>query len=267
MEGKKILILTMSCNQPYYQALLSCVRDTWAKPLIKNEYENITWFAYTSCDEKHPEPGIYWDDHMIYVDCPDDLTHSYLKTQMAYNFVKLAGVEFDYVVRTNTSVFINIKNLIERVNEVTGYEILARSMYMRDLGYFCFIGFFLGCNRDIFDVGMSANNEYIRDEFGNVIPSNDDTIFSVRIFNVLKEHTMNGPINKQGDILPAYKVYDKDDVPDNLFQLPQKDYMFDPEIVNDYVCIRYRSMYDKGDDRKKKGREMEHCYELYNALK
>lgn len=263
----------MSCNVPYFQALLGAAKDTWAKSLLHNKYKDVTWFSYTACDEKHPNPHIDFKDHMIYVDCPDDLHHTYEKTQKAYNMVKDI-VDFDYVIRTNTSVFVNVDKLIERVNEVEYDDIIGRcTKYYHtnkrggdDFISYIIIGFFMGMRREFFDIAMSAHNDYNVNKYGEVIHTNDDVIMSLRLFDVLG--VINNVAINKNDICPAYKVYIPGDEPETIKELPKKDFFFEPDFINDYVMTRVRSLYrTKHIDRSAKTHEIEHIYELYNALR
>lgn len=263
----------MSCNQPYFKGLLGAVKETWAKPLIKNKYDNIIWFSYTSCDNKHPVPYVDFEEHMIYVDCEDDLHHTYEKTQKAYQMIKDL-FDFDYVIRTNTTTFVNIDNLLRRVEQELPEDAVIGNWY----GYMCpqntnirfnmLVGFFYGMKREFFEYGLSADNEYLKDESGNTIFENDDVIFSKRLMEKIggNYHNPNG-INSNKK-LTMYKVCKHEDldkfpeinIPNNFI------FSFNPECVNDNVVIRIRSFY-KGYDRIERGHEIEHMYELDSAMR
>ena len=265
-------MLTMSCNQPYFQSLLGTVRDTWAKPLIHNKYKNITWFSYTSCDNKHPKPCVDFEEHMIYVDCEDDLVHSYEKTQKAYNMIKDV-VDFDFVIRTNTSVFVNIDNMIEKVNSLSDDSVMGNwygyvCEQNRDIKFFLLIGFFYGMCREFFEYGISADNDYIKDKDGNPIPSNDDVIFSKRLVEFIGGNYSNPQGINPDDKIPIYKAYKpgSEDQFDELKTPHNFNFTFNPEDINDNVMVRVRTLY-KDMDRIEYGHEIEHMYELYNALK
>lgn len=126
-----------------------CVRLGGA--LLGNEYHEITWFAYTSCDEEHPVEEIDWDNHMIYVNTPDDLFTTYTKTRRTYELIR-DKVDFDWVVRTNTSVFINVKNLLKRLDEIYGdkkiYSIYSECPYNGD-SFLLVHGFFYMRHRNV----------------------------------------------------------------------------------------------------------------------
>lgn len=262
---KKILILSMSCNQPYFQGLMACVKDTWAKPLIRGEYRDITWFGYTSCDSHHPKPCIDFRDHMIYVDCDDTLEGAYIKTKKAYEMIKSTGLDFDYVVRTNTSLVINIKKLIERINSVNENTIISNFQpYYMDGKYLFYIatGFFIGMKKDYFDIATSSNDYHI---FGK--PQMDDVILSRNLYNGIGN--FDGACIDSDERLAVYKICPPDfKIPEKYKRIQNYDYYDNnPEIINDRVMVRIRPYYfENKNDRKTKVCEMENFYELYNVL-
>ena len=268
MRNRKILLLTMSCNKVHFKTLLGAVKDTWAKPLLHNKYPNVTWFSYTSCDEKHPNPCVDFEEHMIYVENKDELGYTYSKTRDAYNMVKDI-VDFDYVIRTNTSVFVNIDNLIKRVNLMDDNMVMGRYLIMNDK-IVKPLGFFFGMTKKYFDYCMDVDDNYLHEKYGYEDEKvDDDTIIAYRlneIDNVLYMNVENENIN----ILNMYKPYlgcnDINDYP--LSTIPNKSkfrLITDTKQVNDYVMIRVRTLHGD-DERCSKGQEVLHLYELYDGL-
>lgn len=262
----------MSCNQPYFQALLGAVKDTWAKPLVQNKYSNITWFAYTSCDANHPKPHVNFENHMIYVDCPDDLHHSYEKTKRAYNMIKDI-IDFDYVIRTNTSVYVNLDLMLERVNSLDDDSVMGnwyswRCPENKDISFFLLVGFFYGMCKEYFEYGLSANNEHIKCKNGDVFYTNDDVIFSKRLTECIGER-YNNPVGiNPTSMITIYKPFDEKDDRSKIPELQKGNNFnisFNPDCVNDDIMVRYRCFY-QDEKRIEKGHEIEHIYELHNAL-
>lgn len=258
-------MLTMSCNKPYFQGLLGAVRDTWAKPLIKNKYEMISWWSYTSCDNNHPNECIDFENHMIYVNCDDDLKSTYLKTKRAYELIKSTGINFDYVVRTNTSVYVNLNNMLDRIEKLDDDTVIANwfPFYMgEEFMFYSFVGFFVGMNRNFFDYAISSDDCYI-----NGVKQNDDIVMSKNIFCNIPE--INGLCADDDNRLVMYKSIlsnDTETINEEEVKKYNFDFINDPNIINHRVVVRFRSWYD-GDDRIAKGHEIEHIYELDNALK
>lgn len=260
----------MSCNMPYFKALMSAVKNTWAKPLIENKYPNITWFGYTSCDKQHPKPCIDLDEHMIYVECDDTLRGSYVKTQKAYNMIKDV-VDFDFVVRTNTSVFVNIDKLLEKVSslddEYTVCGQFTKHGY-ENTSFWLIIGMFYIMSKTMFAMGMEGDEWCVKNSKGEIVDWNDDIVMSKKINDKLGDNYNGIGINYDKK-LPIYKGYIEGDT-FKEFLLPHNFvYPTDPNCVNDYLLTRVRSLYNGENykDRYDKGYEIQHMYELYTALR
>ena len=65
---KKVIILSVTCNQDFFLLESDIVRKTYAKPILKGEYENIDFYDCTSTER---EERI--ENHRIYVHAPDDI--------------------------------------------------------------------------------------------------------------------------------------------------------------------------------------------------
>ena len=273
-KPKKILMLSMSCNTPYFKSLLAVVKDTWAKPIIQGKYKDVQWFAYTACDKKHPYPYIDFEDHIIYVDCADGLFDTYEKTQKAYRMLLNAGInDFDYVVRTNTSVYVNIDNLIEKINTTNENEILGGQVGYyhvhpdgrREFKWNIIVGLFIGMYKDKFDVAMSATNNY------DTIPAPDDVIISGKLNEVYRDSIKVVSPNNCRTAFPRYKPYRIEDSNEKTFldTLSNVDMtvITDAKEINNNVIIQLRPLYGELKERSEKGHEFEHFYELDSALK
>ena len=49
-KKKKIVVLVMSCQDPFFKKEEVVCRDTWAKPILKGKYDNIEY--YDNCEEE-----------------------------------------------------------------------------------------------------------------------------------------------------------------------------------------------------------------------
>lgn len=269
---KKILMLSMSCNDPYYQALLGAVRNTWAKPLLHNKYQNITWFAYTACDEKHPKPIVDFKNHMIYVDTGDGLYDTYEKTQRAYEMIKDV-VDFNYVIRTNTSIFINIENMLKRLDEVDYNCVWGRCVnsglfepHSFDIKeeFWLLHGFFFGMNRYLFEIGMSSNRKHIEMFSGRQnIRYLDDDIISLMLHFALGDDFPTMAIEPDlGDYIVNFRTSHKQDYLD-AFHIVVVD---NPEVIKDRVIVRLRDFWTDTKERGSFARELQNFYELQETL-
>lgn len=272
----------MSCNQPLYQGLLGAVKDTWAKPIIQNSIPNVQWFGYTSCDSHHPKPVVDFEEHMIYVDVVDDVYHTYEKTQKAYDMIKNI-LDFDYVIRTNTSVFVNLKNMFKKMSTISEDEIWGRHQYneIRRLddgkilcSFWLIHGFFFGMKKEYFDMCMTIDREFINRYYGEQFTEcYDDTLISLMIYEKFGENYPSTCIEMgDEDRITSYKPYIKEDKDLNMervyecYNVYQDEVYDNPEIINDRVMVKVRSIYSN-EKRSYKGCEVEHMYELYNVLK
>lgn len=254
---KKILMLSLSCNLPHFQALLGAVKDTWAKPLIQNKCPNIYWFGYTSCDNRHPLPCIDWDEHMIYVDCEDDLWHTYTKLKKAYYLIK-EYIDFDFVVKTNTSLYINVHNMIKRINCLDDDMIIGRTQAnidYKDVGvkpYWQTMGYFIGCSKELFETSLSSDGDLI-----NGRPAVDDHICALNISTSDKPFKI---ANIDDDPQPYvyYYIGVDDDTPNDIKTT-------NADMINHRVMMRVRPIGNVSRDND--GGEIDRLYELHNAMK
>lgn len=121
-EPKKILFMSMSCADKIYTDLDKCCNETW-RNYDKEKYPGIQAEFWTYTDA---EPGkktwVDKENHVIYVerdytfDQPVCMTYS--KTLEAFTIIKTM-VDFDYIVRTNTSTWLNVPLLNEFLSYVS----------------------------------------------------------------------------------------------------------------------------------------------------
>lgn len=101
---KNIVILSMSCNKSVYIREEKGVRDSWAKDIIEGKYDNIKWYSYRGGkDDLYNEA-----EHCKHFKVLDDYRHTFQKTIKMLEWVVANNENVDYIVRTNTSNYINI---------------------------------------------------------------------------------------------------------------------------------------------------------------
>lgn len=118
---KKILFLSMSAELPLFKALEKASNDTWRK-IDNKKYKNINaeFWSYTDA-AKGEETHVDVDNHMIYIKHNyeiDAYQQTFSKTIFAINELKKMKIDYDYLVRTNNSTWINIPLL----NEFIAYQ-------------------------------------------------------------------------------------------------------------------------------------------------
>lgn len=107
MKKKRFIILLMSCNQPLYLEEEQACRDTFLK---EAENAGIPYWFYKGVSKEHPEAGFDEETHTLYLDVPDGLGGTGKKTIAALE--SILDQDFDYVIKTNVSTYLNIKNIV-----------------------------------------------------------------------------------------------------------------------------------------------------------
>lgn len=109
----KIIILLLSCNQKYFKKQCEETKRQFQKQLDHfNLNDNVKIYSYTSGTNE----GIINDT--IYCNTLDDYNHTYEKTIRCFEILDENNIEYDYIFRTNSSTFINIKLLYEFVKKI-----------------------------------------------------------------------------------------------------------------------------------------------------
>ena len=117
MKKKKFIILLMSCNQPLYIKEEQACRDTFLKDA---ETASIPYWFYKGVSEEHPEPGFDEETHTLYLNVPDNLAGTGKKTVAALEAI--LDQDFDYVIKTNVSTYLNIKNVVNGTRNWDGKD-------------------------------------------------------------------------------------------------------------------------------------------------
>ena len=118
-DTKKILVLSMSANYPIYNELEKVSNETW-RNIDKEKYPNIEFWTYTDT-EKGENTHVDIKNHIIYIKKNYDengFYHTFSKTIFAFKELEKLNVEYDYVLRTNNSTWINLP----LVNEFLSYQ-------------------------------------------------------------------------------------------------------------------------------------------------
>ena len=94
----KICVLCVSCNKKLFDYQEMVARNTWIKRLKE---ESVDVYVVKSGDKT------YIDDDIIYCGVPDDIGHTFEKLVEALKQLD----EYDYVIKTNLTTYINAKML------------------------------------------------------------------------------------------------------------------------------------------------------------
>lgn len=143
MSDKKIIVLVMSCNKQFFNNQLKTLREhLYAKDILQKKYNNVDFWSYSaSYDDKY---HINKDIHHLFIPCNDDLQHTYEKTYKALKFINELGITYDFILRTNTSSYVNINRLQQYVETAEKSLIHTGAIYCSPDGTgpynWCFYG-------------------------------------------------------------------------------------------------------------------------------
>ena len=111
--SKKAIILCMSCNKERYINEEQVIKKTWGKDIIEGKYDNLKLYFFRGGAEKD-----YIDDknNVIYLNCKDELLDTYDKCINCFKYINENLNEYDYIIRANTSTYVNIEAIIQFLN-------------------------------------------------------------------------------------------------------------------------------------------------------
>lgn len=130
---KKIIVLVMYCNSPFFIEQERACRNTWGKKILDGKYSNIEYWSYTACSDGVKE-HVDFDEHRVYVNTGDGIYETFQKTERCLRLLREEGVEYDFIYRTNTSVVLNVGLLNCFVNSITDDTIVyGGELYSMDV--------------------------------------------------------------------------------------------------------------------------------------
>ena len=115
---KKILILLMSCNQPLYLKEEEVCRKTFLKDADKL---GVPYYFYKGTNQEHPTQLIDNEACTMFLPVSDDLSGTALKTTLALTEA-LKMEDWDYVVKTNVSTWLDVKKILNAVQTWEGRD-------------------------------------------------------------------------------------------------------------------------------------------------
>ena len=107
----------MSCNQPLYLNEEQACRDTFLKDA---EGAGLSYYFYKGLDDTHTASRIDNETRTIHLDVHDGLGGTAKKTAMALSVAN--QLDFDYLIKTNVSTYLNINNIVEALDNWEGRE-------------------------------------------------------------------------------------------------------------------------------------------------
>ena len=112
---RKVLFLVMSCNLKEYINEEYILKETWANDIINGNITNASLITYRG--SKNKTTYFDKDENILYVNAKDDWGGTYEKTIKAFEWIN-NNIEYDYIVRTNTSNYINLQSILKLINSL-----------------------------------------------------------------------------------------------------------------------------------------------------
>lgn len=292
-----LLILAMSCNEPFFVESRQVTHDTWAKDVINGIYPSIGFYSYTSSENGEE----YIENNTIYLNCSDEINETYYKTIRCFDFLRRNGITFDYVLRTNTSVYFNIpltlcllenklSDNIDLYSQSRGNPVFE--MNGERYGYTEFHGSFYVASSKLMYALVDNYDEYnereprlidICNQHNFAIPGYDDITMCISLVLMGLDGRESFRMMFDNDNMYRYKCLMKSKVAlKNEFNVncfddfaEESRYLMtmlnaeNPEVINFVPFMQYRILTSLDNRKSTKYRyiELEHAYELYEACK
>lgn len=267
MENKHytLLVLAMSCNEPFFVESRRVTHDTWAKDIILCSYENTGFFSYTASETGEE----YIEDNTIYLNCGDKLENTFEKTMCVFDFLQKNNITFDYILRTNTSTYINLPLTIDKVNTLIALncDLVGLACDNRPDFYETPVlsGQYLFLSNRLIKLLLERYQKNIYEDYLKVdMHGIDDVEIANHVLGILQNTNLNIKLINYIDQV-KYKSLSKNT---QFKKLADDNYPFpihtDPSIVNNVYAVNYRL---SNIDRTSMYRyvELEHAYELHEA--
>jgi hypothetical protein len=212
----------MSCNNELYKQEEKLVRDTYLN-FIK-DIDNIKYIIFDS-DPNIEETYYSKEEDVLHIKCDDSLYYTYEKNIELFKYIRKNNIEFDYLVRTNCSTFINIPLLNE-------YLTFRYNNYKHD-NRVCHIESHIKDNiYMITGKFMIFTNEHIDILTNNILKHSDVYFDDIMFSKVLQDYYSFKDISEYDlscfNILPSIYL---NDIPTRLNN-------FDINKINDYNQIK-----------------------------
>lgn len=286
----------MSCNEPFFVESRQVTHDTWAKDVINGVYPSVGFYSYTTSENGEE----YIENNTIYLNCSDEINETYYKTIRCFDFLRRNDITFDYVLRTNTSVYFNIPLTLKIIKDKLNYNINLYShargtsvfeMNGERYGYTEFHGSFYVASSKLMYALVDNYDEYnernqrlidICNQHEDAIPGYDDITMCIILVLMNLDGRESFRMMFDNDSMFRYKCVMKSNVAmKNEFNVDSFDEFSEdskyvimlnaenPDVINFIPFIQYRILTSLSNRKSTKYRyiELEHAYELHEACK
>ena len=223
----------MSCNQELFQKQEQMLREElYAKDIIDKKFDNVDFWSYTlSNDGKY---HVNLKLHRLEVPTDDSLYGTYEKTIAAFKLLNSLNIEYDYILRTNCSTYINVKRLKEFVDSlIDDNKIYSGGIYCSNNGTgpyeWCLYGVGNSLLLSKFWVNVLCNNHVNYYKHLNKVYNENETYYHI------DDNTIGLVINcyclEHG--IDMYGIW-------NNFSMPIINSIPDESHLNLYIAIPFR---------------------------
>lgn len=189
----KVLILIMSADVEPSIRNERTIFDTYVK--YYNDNKNMFKHEYDFIAYKGNKTEVYKDNNILYLTSPDDIKNTFNKTIEAFNYIK--DFEFDFIIRVNTSTYINmfiLDSYIEEFNKDIIYcnmictyyksSLYHNEMFPRGDAYII--------HKELFTNILNYYNTFnIYDVIDDGVDIADDSLFGIILSNYFNHQTHN----------------------------------------------------------------------------
>lgn len=171
--SKKVIILSMSCNQERYINEENAIRQTWGKDILEGKYDNIELLFY-----RGGASITHLENNVLYCPTGDEVYNTYKKSIECFKWL-VENREFDYIIRTNTSTYINIDAILQFLDFNIDENIMCGPSLVMNKGsnYIPFLsGHYLIFSKKVINTLLKNEHDY---------DGIDDVIFS---YSLIKEY-------------------------------------------------------------------------------
>lgn len=245
---QKAVILAMSCNKDIFLQLEKAIKNTYASDIFDNKFKNISFWLYTaSYDNKY---HINKKQHKLYVPCDDSLHGTFDKTQKAIKLLNTIE-DYDYIIRTNCSTYININVLNIFLNHYTNPDkIYSGNIYAS----------YEGSAPYYYSLYGTGNSLILSKKWIDlIVNTNINNLKSQNFTNNTNVYTIDD--NAIGFIINSYLINHQKNICDywQSFNMPQFNNNFLP--LNVYMFIPVRAY-----DQENRQIEIEYMNNLHNTI-
>lgn len=200
----KVLVLIMGAVKQPATRNMETIRNTYIKLYNENKFNNeFEFLFYIGNSEK-----TYQENDILYCSAKDDIDHTFDKTITAFNYVS-KNKDFDFLIRTNISTYINIPLLDVVVNNFNDNNIYANQFnaYLTSTKYINDVyprGDAYIISKNKLSEILNLYNKINFDEVKNVLDNCDDTLMGLLYLKSYKDLYVNHYIQLQYNFLPYY---------------------------------------------------------------